>query len=171
MPPMKKTIALSLLLILTLAVKAQTIRFAHFSYNEVLRAMPDYAEAQQVIEQLRKQYSDEAQRMANEFSNKYEDLLEDYNTLAPAILSKRQAELQQLAQQGATFKNDAQKLLSQTEDQKLAPVKQRLSDTLSSYAKEQGYAFVINTDGNNLPYVDPAQGDDITTKLKELLQR
>ena len=47
---------------------------------------------------------------------------------------------------------------------------QRLRDTVSEMGRESGYAFILNTDGNALPYVDATMGENITEALKTVLK-
>ena len=37
--------------------------------------------------------------------------------------------------------------------------------------KESGYAFILNTDNNVLPYTNPAIGEDITDALISVLKQ
>ena len=36
--------------------------------------------------------------------------------------------------------------------------------------RESGYAFILNTDNNALPYADISMGEDITETLKTVLK-
>lgn len=166
---MKKLLLIACLMALTYTASAQTLRFAHFSYETVLAAMPDYSAAQQRLQTLRQQYDAESRRMADEFNNKYEDFLEAYHTLAPSILNKRQAELQELMQRGTAFREEAQQQLKQAEEEQMKPVRERLDRAVQQLGRQRAYAFILNTDGQSVPYVDATLGDDITDTLKGLL--
>ena len=37
--------------------------------------------------------------------------------------------------------------------------------------QQRGYAFILNTDKEALPFVNPAMGEDITADVIELLKR
>ena len=58
--------------------------------------MPDYAVARHNIKSLKENYDAEMKRVEDEFNTKYEFFLQDQRSLAPSILQKRQAELQEL---------------------------------------------------------------------------
>lgn len=88
---MKKLFFLIVLGVLSLTAGAQT-RFGYFSYEEVLKSMPDYVLAQRSIDDLRVKYDAELKRAEEEFNSKYEEFLEVQKDLVPAILRKRQAE-------------------------------------------------------------------------------
>lgn len=165
---MKKLFLLIVLGVLSLTANAQT-RFGYFSFDNVLKSMPDYVMAQRSIDDLRQKYDAEMKRAEDEFNSKYEEFLDVQKDLVPAILRKRQAELQEMMQKNINFKNESQRLLKQAEADAFAPVKNKLYNTLTKVGQAQGYAFILNTDGDACPYVNPEMGEDATELIKEAL--
>lgn len=165
---MKKLFLLIVLGVLSLTANAQT-RFGYFSFDNVLKSMPDYVMAQRSIDDLRQKYDAEMKRAEDEFNSKYEEFLDVQKDLVPAILRKRQAELQEMMQKNINFKNESQRLLKQAEADAFAPVKNKLYNALTKVGQAQGYAFILNTDGNACPYVNPEMGEDATELIKEAL--
>jgi outer membrane protein len=49
-------------------------------------------------------------------------------------------------------------------------LKQKLDEILRKIGEERGFAFILNTDNNNAPWLNPAMGEDITEAVKALLQ-
>ncbi|MCI6342186.1 MAG: OmpH family outer membrane protein [Prevotella sp.] len=165
---MKKMFLLIVLGVLSLTANAQT-RFGYFSFDNVLKSMPDYVMAQRSIDDLRQKYDAEMKRAEDEFNSKYEEFLDVQKDLVPAILRKRQAELQEMMQKNINFKNESQRLLKQAEADAFAPVKNKLYNALTKVGQAQGYAFILNTDGDACPYVNPEMGEDATELIKEAL--
>lgn len=165
---MKKLFLLIVLGVLSLTANAQT-RFGYFSFDNVLKSMPDYVMAQRSIDDLRQKYDAEMKRAEDEFNSKYEEFLDVQKDLVPAILRKRQAELQEMMQKNINFKNESQRLLKQAEADAFAPVKNKLYNALTKVGQTQGYAFILNTDGDACPYVNPEMGEDATELIKEAL--
>lgn len=165
---MKKLFLLIVLGVLSLTANAQT-RFGYFSFDNVLKSMPDYVMAQRSIDDLRQKYDAEMKRAEDEFNSKYEEFLDVQKDLVPAILRKRQAELQEMMQKNINFKNESQRLLKQAEADAFAPVKNKLYNALTKVGQSQGYAFILNTDGDACPYVNPEMGEDATELIKEAL--
>lgn len=165
---MKKLFLLIVLSVLSLTANAQT-RFGYFSFDNVLKSMPDYVMAQRSIDDLRQKYDAEMKRAEDEFNSKYEEFLDVQKDLVPAILRKRQAELQEMMQKNINFKNESQRLLKQAEADAFAPVKNKLYNALTKVGQAQGYAFILNTDGDACPYVNPEMGEDATELIKEAL--
>lgn len=165
---MKKLFLLIVLGVLSLTANAQT-RFGYFSFDNVLKSMPDYVMAQRSIDDLRQKYDAEMKRAEDEFNSKYEEFLDVQKDLVPAILRKRQAELQEMMQKNINFKNESQRLLKQAEADAFAPMKNKLYNALTKVGQAQGYAFILNTDGDACPYVNPEMGEDATELIKEAL--
>lgn len=153
----------------SLAASAQ-IRFGYLSYDSVLTSMPDYQLARRSVSDLRLKYDAEMKRAEQEFNEKYEAFLEVQRDLVPAILRKRQAELQEMMEKNIEFKKEAQKLLQQAENEAYAPVKRKLNEAVAKVGGERGYAFVLNTDGDTCPYVSPEMGEDATEFVKAVIK-
>ena len=167
---MKKIFMLLFAAIISFAAEAQNFKFAYFSYDEALKSMPDYETATDNIGKLRSQYDNELKKAEDEFNAKYEDFLENQRTLAPAILDKRQSELQELLQKNLKFKEEANRLLTQAENDAYAPLKRKLNAIVKKIGMERGYAFVLNTDGDACPYIDSTMGDDISVIIADALK-
>lgn len=166
---MIRKIALFLLFSLSVAAQAQETRYAFFSYQEVLNNMTDAQLAQQQLQKLRKQFDEEAKRSSLEFNEKYEEFLEGQHDFAPVIYKKRQAELQDMMDKNISFRQEAENHLSTTEETLMTPIKNRLNEAIRQLGSQHGYAFILNSDNNTLPYVDPSLCDDITQQLIQLL--
>lgn len=167
---MKKTLLSFLLLALPLLISAQSLRFAYFDYEAVLQSMDDYVQAQASLHELRTKYDAETRRSEEDFNQKYDEFLDGQRSFAPSIFRKRQAELQELLDKNIAFKHETELLLQQAEEEALSPVKQRLAAAVQKAGQEGGYAFVLNGTSEQLPYVDPSMGTDITEQLKAALK-
>jgi outer membrane protein len=135
-----------------------------------MQAVPEYAEMQTSMEQLRGQYEAEQKRVEDDFNKKYEDFLDGQASFPKTILQKRQSELQEMLDKNIAFKKEGQKLLCKAHCEAKAPLVQKLNEVLAKIGQERGYAFILNTDGNATPWLNPAMGEDITNDVKTLLQ-
>lgn len=165
---MKKTLTLLLLALLPLLAGAQT-RFGYLSYDTVFHAMPEYAAACRTLADLKAKYEAETKRAESEFNAKYEEFLDGQRDFVPSILQKRQAELQDLMERNTAFRDQARQLLAAAERDAFAPIRTRLAQAIARVGRDHGYAFILNTDGNACPYIDPASGDDVTVLVKNAL--
>ena len=182
---MKKTIlhlALALMPMASLAQQATPVaqsaktetptalRFGYFSFDAVFHTMPGYAIAKHNMDDPRLKYDAETKRSEDEFNSKYEEFLDGQRNFAPSILEKRQAELRELMTKNMAFKAESERLLKQAEDEAYAPLKKQIKEVLQKIGKAKGYAFIMNTDQDALPYVDATMGEDITELIKENLK-
>lgn len=144
---------------------ASHILFGYLSYSEALKQMPLYADAQKSLEQLKATYKQELERSEQEFSKLFEEYVDGQKSFPENILLKRQKELQQLLEQTLAFKDETQRLLTNAEAELMLPVNKQLNETIANVARRKGFAFVINTDANNCPYVNGNMGENITAEV------
>lgn len=165
---MKKLFFLLSAMILSLQAMAQEARFGYFSYDSVFHAIPAYAIAEHNVAKLRQQYEAEAKRAEAEFNTKYEEFLDGQKDYAPSILEKRQQELRDLLAKNVAFKEQSKLLLAQAEADAMRPLHAKIASAVAKLGVQKGFAFILNTDGNAVPYVNEALGEDVTDELKLL---
>ncbi len=145
-------------------------RFGYLSYNAIFRSMPEFAVSQQKLADLKSKYDQEAQRSEAEFQRKFAEFLQGQKDFPENILLKRQHELQDLLVKSIRFKEESQSLLAQAEKDLQADMLYLLNEAIRAVGVENGYAYIINTDGNACPFINPAMADDVTNAVKEKLQ-
>ncbi len=145
------------------------IRLGYLSYENVMVQMPEYAQAQQSLADLKAKYEQEATRGEEEMQRKFTEFLQGQKEFPENILVKRQAELQSLMESGIKFRKECEALLQKAESELMANVGSRLNQAIQAVGLEGGYAAVLNTDHEQCPFVNPALGDDVTTAVKQKL--
>ena len=169
-----KRLLLSIFTMIALTVSAQEVvsgfRFGYLSYEAALQAMPEYAVVQKKMADLRQQFQAETLRVEDEFNRKYEEFLEGQREFPKTILQKRQTELQELMERNIKFKENSQEELSNTEKSLMAPLKIRLIETIGKIGRDRGYAFIVDTDNQALPFINPTMGDDVTQLVQNALK-
>lgn len=143
----------------------QPFRFGYFSYQKTLETMPDHTIAQRTMEDLKAKYDKEMKRVEEEFNQKYELFLDGQRDFAPSIRHKRQAELQELMEKNMAFKAEAQRLLKEAQDNAYKPLREKIAAALQKVGKEKGLAFILNTDNDAAPFIDPATGFDVQADI------
>ena len=171
---MKRLFSIVIALSAVLCISAQdgtiAIKFGYLSYEKALQSTRDYTLVQNKLTSLRGQYEAEMKRVEDEFNLKYEEFLDGQREFPKTILRKRQTELQELMSKNIAFKEESRQQLAITEEELMAPLKGKLTETISRIAGERGYAFVINTDANACPYINPALGEDINKLVQDALK-
>ena len=168
---MKKLILFFLLLATLPALAQSELKFGYLSYNAVMQAMPEYAAMQNSMAELRQKYEAEQKRVEDDFNKKYEEFLDGQKSFPKTILQKRQSELQEMLDKNIAFKKESQRLLSQAEEEAMAPIRVRLAEVLDAIGRERGYAFIVNTDEKATLWLNPSLGEDITATVIEKLQK
>lgn len=171
---MKKVV---ILIFACLALTAQgqdsipLLKVGLLSYENVLKAMPEYVLQQQKLAELKAEYDKELKRVEDDFNRKYEEFLEGQKDFPKTILYKRQTELTELMERNVTFKANSRRELAEAERAAMLPLRQKLNKLLAEMAQERGYALILNTDGDACPYVAPSMGEDISEAVIERLRK
>ena len=156
-----------------MAVQAQEsvalLKIGYTSYGNALKAMPEYAVAQQQLAELKAQYEAELKRVEQEFNRKYESFLEGQKDFPKTILYKRQTELRELMERNVSFKNNSLHELAEAEQAAMVPLREKLNALLADIAREQGYIIILNTDADACPYIAPSLSEDITETVMQRL--
>ena len=115
------------------------IRFGYLSCDSVLHSMPEYNAAMKNLKELKAKYDSEMKRV--------------------------EAELQELMEKNMAFKEEARRLLEKAKLEALTPLKKTIQATITRIGQQRGLAFVVNTDGGNMPYLSTIMGEDITEEV------
>jgi outer membrane protein len=150
-------------------VVAARPHFGTISYNELLKAMPEYAYAQENINLLQGKYEAEIKRSEEEFNQKYSEFIKDQKNFPETILLRRQKELQQLMEQSIEFRNQVKDLLEKAKKEMVTPLNQKLNNVIAEVAAQYQLEYVLNTDNNCYPYINTAYGMDLTQLVKAKL--
>ena len=156
-------------LLFPMMIQAQ-VKFGYLSYDQALRSLPEYTMTQENMADLRSKFDAEMKRVEEDFNRKYEEFLDGQRDFAPTILQKRQTELQEMLTRNVAFKAESEKLLQQAEVEAMAPLREKLRQAIQRVGAEGGYAFILNTDGDACPYIDPEMGEDVALKVAAALK-
>ena len=170
---MKKVILVAVMVLMGLSGYAQTettgFKFGYLSIDSVLQSMPEYAQMQQDMATMRQQYEAEMKRVENDFNKKYEEFLDGQKNFPKTILQKRQSELQEMLDKNIAFKKESLQMLNDTEKTQKDVILMMIDMAVKTIGMQRGYAFILNTDANATPWLNPAMGEDITKAVKEML--
>ena len=164
---MKKVIFVAVMVLMGLSGYAQTEntgliatphsdhrseKFGYLSIDSVLQSMPEYAQMQQ------------------DMATKYEEFLDGQKNFPKTILQKRQSELQEMLDKNIAFKKEGLQMLNDTEKTQKDVILMMIDMAVKTIGMQRGYAFILNTDANATPWLNPAMGEDITKAVKEMLK-
>lgn len=164
-----KRLSFILTFLLCCAATQAQLQFGYISYEQVLKELPEYAQAVQDLAALKAKYEAEAKKGEEEFQQKFVDFLQGQKDFPQAIMQKRQAELQALMDNGIAFRTRSQELIAQAEKDMMQEAQKRLNSALLEVGVEYGYGYILNTDGNSCPYINPVIGVDVTDLVRRKL--
>lgn len=150
--------------------QAAALHYGYLSVDSVLHSLPDYTIAKHKLSDLKAKYDAEMKRVEDEFNTKYQFFLQDQQELAPSILQKRQAELQELMDKNVAFKAKARQLLQEAEEEAMSPIRDKVNTAIRLVGEKRDLAFVLNTDNNAAPFLNPTFGEDITAAVLQMAQ-
>lgn len=169
---MKRSLLTALFLIVcTIPMLAQSqVKYGFLSYNAILKAMPEYAEAQHQMADLRKKYEAEATYNEQTFKREFAEFLQGQKDFPQNILMKRQRSLQDAMEKNLSFRHEIDSLLHVAETEALAPVRKKLDDAIRTVGLEHGYEYILNTDAHAYPFIHHAVAEDATAYVQGKLK-
>ena len=169
---MKKIIFTSLLFLgllnFTLAQK-----YAFIDVQYILKAMPEYTEAQSQIDKLAEKYETEIKAAYSEIDKKISSLKQEEILLPAETKKQRESEI-------ADMQKEAQKLQQQRfgpngdlfgkRKELIEPIQNKIYKAVKDMSSDKGYDFVLDKGTNsNILFVDPKydKSDYIISQLKK----
>ena len=67
--------------------------------------------------------------------------------------------------------DEAERLMGKAKAEAEAPLKAKLTAVVQKIGRDKGYAFILNTDNDATPYINPASGEDISAVVREAVVR
>ena len=164
---LKKFALLVVMFILPLGVMAQS-KFAHMNSQDVITVMPEFTKAQADLEALSKQYTEEMQRSEQEFNRKYQELIQQQDSLPRNILERRQKEVQDMAQRQQQFQQEAYQAMEKAQQEAMVPIYNKLNEAVQAVGKAEGVVYIFDVARTPVAYIG-AESIDVTAKVKAQL--
>ena len=150
-------------------VSAQEGMFGYIDFNNTLKHMPEYVDAEQKLKKIQSDYKEEIERSKREFERQYINFILEQDHLSPTIVAKRQKELQLLMDNNVEFRDKVQSELETKRDSLLNPIKIKLLDVISKVCTEQGLDYVIDTSAGTFLSINQTKGVDISASVYSLV--
>ena len=160
----KISFLLSSFLLFSFISFAQSNKFGHVDYGEIMKNMPGIDSIQAVIVDYNADLRAMGEQMVKEFQEKQaalEKLASNPNT-SPAILKIRQEELESMLKRIREFAQSMEMDVQEKQLELLEPFQNKLIAAIKKVAKAHNYAYIF--DISTLAFY--AQGDDLTAKVK-----
>lgn len=150
---MKKLI-FALVLILPLGAFAQSnLKIGYINRNELAQSMPEYNSAMKQLEDLRLTYTTEGQKLQEEAQRKYQEYVQQQDTLDAAIKQYKESELMRLQQSIEEFTRTADTNLQNKNQELMAPIIQKMNQAINTVGNENGFTYIIDNSAGILAYI------------------
>ncbi len=164
---MKKIILIAVSALLALTASAQTPKFAHVNFNELVMLMPEADSARAQIAAAQQEAQDTYRSMLEEYQSKLQQYQQKSSTWTAAIRDSKEKELSDIQNRIQEFDQSIQQELQQQQSQLMAPIQQKAIDAVNKLAKAGGYIYVFEK--SSLLYVNEAQSKDLTPEARKAL--
>ena len=163
-----KLLFISALLIAGPFLNAQTLKFGHINSSRLLNIMPEREAAQRQMQREAQSLQEELEKMQVEYNNKLQDYMEAQDELSTAVRQLRERELRELQTRIQEFQATAQEDLQQIEMELIQPIFEKIENAIAAVARERGYIYVFDIDGNSILYFSDESEDVLPYVRTEL---
>lgn len=164
---MKKILLAAAAALIAIASSAQTYKFAHVNYNELVMLMPEMDSVRAQLSASQKEAQEIYQSMVDEFNTKAQQYQDKNATWTPAVKESKEKELTDIQQRIQEFQQNIQQELSDQQNQLMAPIQQKAQEAVQKLAKQGGYIYVFET--STLLYIDSSKSTDLTPAARKAL--
>ena len=141
---MRKALLVCLLSCTAALASAQT-KIGHVNTGLILESLPETAAADSLLQLYQDSLSTGGQSMQDTFVAKLTYLRDNEADLTPRRAQELQTELQEMQQQMQVFQQEAARMFEFRRAQYLQPIVNRVADTVTAYAKTNGYQLIFDS--------------------------
>lgn len=164
-----RSFTLSLLLVLSMNMVGQNQKHAHLNLGNVLALMPEVAQAEENMKNLRDSlvqvYEGRLKSLQDEYGAFQAEMAE--GNIAPIDQQKKAQEFQQKQQQLVQYEQQIPTIMEIRRQKQLSPILERVDVAVKEVAKENGYSMVFDTSGGMMLFA--TETDDIMSLVKAKL--
>ncbi len=164
-----RSFTLVFVFMMAFSVFGQEQKHAHLNLGNILAMMPEVAEAEANMKNLRDSlvqvYEGRLQGLQNEYGAFQAEMAQ--GNVAPIDQQKKAQEFQQKQQQLVQFEQQIPTIMEIRRQQKLAPILERIDQAVKEVANENGYSMVFDTSGGAMLFA--AETEDIMSLVKAKL--
>ena len=146
---------------------AQDMKFGHINSSELLQAMPESKKVQQDLEAYARQLENQLTTMTSEYQAKVTEYQTNEQVWGDLVKDSKMREISDLENRINEFQQNAQKSLSQKEQQLFQPLLDKAQKAIDEVAKANGYGYVFDTSTGAI--VHYPEGSDILPLVKKHL--
>ena len=128
-------------------LSAQTLKFGHIDFQQLLQLMPEREVAQKAMTKVQSDLEAQLATMQKELQDKGKEYIAQQKTLTDAVRVTKEDELQSLQQRIQTFQQQAQENLQKEESKLFQPIIEKAKKAIADVGKDQGLLYIFEVNG------------------------
>ena len=164
---MKKLIVM-LMMMAPVAVFAQ--KFGKVNTQTIMQSLPELSKVNGELEATAKQYENDLKAMQDELQRKAQEYDKSKSTMNETKQKETEQTLMDLQQKIQQAYQDNSQALQKAQQEKMAPITQRLVNAIQAVGKAGGYVYIMDTQ-MGIPYVSETLSKDVTAEVKAELNK
>ena len=141
-------------------------KYGHLNSGDILDAMPEYKQLNATLENKRKQYAYQLQRMYEDYQRKTKEVNDFGLSMMEAVREERLKEIDSLQQAISGFEGSAQGEVEKLQMKLMKPLNDKYLKVVQAVAKENGYTYIFDLATGVVAY-HPDNTGDVTELVKK----
>ncbi len=146
---------------------AQATKFGYIDSRELLKSMPEIAQADKELQDFAKTYQDELQKMSKEYEKKVQEYQAGEKTMSDAVKEVKVKEIQDLQNRIESYNQSATEKVDKKKQDLYAPILEKADKAIKDVAKEKGYDYVFDASSGALLHAN--EKDNLLQMVKTKL--
>lgn len=169
MKQFRKTMLLSFILMMGMAVNMHAQKFGYINSQEVIQNIPEVKEANSNIETYTTQLQKKGQEMLKALQAKYEALEKKraQGELSPKQIEVEAQGLQQEELAIGKFEQESSQNIMKKQESLLGPIREKIQKAIDDVAAENGYTYIFDYSMGIILYAD--KSTDVSGLVKAKL--
>ena len=146
-----KSLAVLLFIFTAISINAQTYKFGHIDYQNLIKTLPETSLAQKELEAESKSVQEMLETMQVEGNNKVNDIVENDKLpkgnpkkWSSIVRNQKEKEVQEMSQKIQQFQVTAQRDLQKKEMELLQPIQEKVNAAIKTVAKENKFTYIFH---------------------------
>lgn len=145
------------------------LKIGYTSVQYILSQMPESKQIESSLKTYNEQLAAQMKSKYTEYQGKLDAYQKSANTMTDVVKADKEKELTGLQQSIQEFQRSAEQSLQQKQQSLLRPALDKLQKTIDDVATENGYTYVLNSDGDTPTLLHgPKEGDISEIVLKKM---
>jgi outer membrane protein len=150
------------------SVQAQTAKkIGHVNTSEIIKGMPDAANADSALAKYEKELASELEKMVNDYKAKLKEYQDKYEGWSDAMRRVKEEELQEMQQRIQSTQQAFEQEMVEKQQKLYTPIKEKIDNAVKEVAKEMGYAYVMDLSMGGWIVYD--EGDNLNGAVRKKL--